>query len=166
MSSASACSRSARVDLINSESFQIMPYSYCCSHHLQCMMKPGNDVCEEYTRQDRPCDGKGISLTEADCLVQAKKRIEAAEEATEEELLDLQRRLNERLSRLIRLRRQKRHIETRRQEMLEKGFQSIDELEESERQESEAVVDARSAGAAYVIDWSTILDSVALKSRW
>jgi hypothetical protein len=50
--------------------------------------------------------------------------------------------------------------------MLEKGFQSMDELEESERQESEAVVDARSVGAAHVIDWSAILDSVALKSRW
>ena len=99
-------------------------------------------------------------------MVQAKKRIEAAEEATEEELLDLQRQLNERLSRLIRLRRQKRHIQTRRQKMLEKGFQSMDELKESEPQESEAVVDARSAGAAHVIDWSAILDSVALKSRW
>jgi hypothetical protein len=33
------------------------------------MMKVGNDVCGEYTRQGHPFDGKGISLTEGVSLV-------------------------------------------------------------------------------------------------
>ncbi|PNP60895.1 hypothetical protein FNYG_14371 [Fusarium nygamai] len=159
MSSGSTRRRLARATLINLEGYDVMPCSYCSSQRppLQCRMREGNTVCGECTRRGRPCDGNGVSLSEADRLVQAKRRIEVEEEATEEELLDLQRQMNERLSRLMRLRRQKRQIQTKGTKMLERGLQSMDELEAVEQQEAQAVVDARSAGAANIVDWTAIL---------
>lgn len=100
----------------------------------------------------------------ADRLVQAKARLEADEEATEEELLELQRQLNERLSKLMRLRRQKRLLQSKGMKMLERDLQSVGELEAVEAAESSAVaesslvVDSVAAGAVDLIDWSTIFE--------
>lgn len=87
-----------------------------------------------------------------------KRRLELEEEKAEEELIALQQQMNERLSRLMRLRRQKKQIHERGVEMVRRGLNSLDELEESDRREAEAVVDAQSFGAVDVIDWSAVLD--------
>jgi hypothetical protein len=178
MSSAETARRKARAALIFSEGYVVMPCSFCSVKSLQCVMKEGHKNCSECTRRGRSCDGKGVSLSEgkhilllmvvlalmcvADRLVQAKARLEADEEATEEELLELQRQLNERLSKLMRLRRQKRLLQSKGMKMLERDLQSVGELEAVEAAESSAaaesslVVDSMAAGAVDLIDWSTV----------
>jgi hypothetical protein len=99
----------------------------------------------------------------ADRLVQAKARLEADEEATEEELLDLQRQMNERLSKLMRLRRQKRLLQSKGLRMLEQDVLAEGELESSAQPstgESSSVVDSIAAGAVDLIDWDSILADV------
>jgi hypothetical protein len=47
--------------------------------------------------------------------------------------------------------------------MVARGLSSLDELEESDRQESEAVVEAQASGALDVVDWSVVFgDSSSL----
>jgi 3-methyladenine DNA glycosylase AlkC len=91
-------------------------------------------------------------------LVQAKARLEADKEATEEELLDLQRQMNERLSKLMRLCRQKRLLQSKGLKMLQQDLENEGELEVSEAQpgESSSVVDSIAAGAVDLIDWDSV----------
>ncbi|KAG7406328.1 hypothetical protein Forpe1208_v014492 [Fusarium oxysporum f. sp. rapae] len=110
MSSPETQRRLARAKLIASTGYEIMPCSLCIENHTKCVMKDGWKNYSEYTHRGHTYDGKGVTLTEADYLVQEKNHIKAAEEATEEELIQLQRQLNERLSKLMRLRRQKHLI--------------------------------------------------------
>jgi hypothetical protein len=42
--------------------------------------------------------------------------------------------------------------------MVRRGLRSLDELDEADRREAEAVVDIQAHGGADVIDWSTIFD--------
>ncbi|KAH7163642.1 hypothetical protein DER46DRAFT_604836, partial [Fusarium sp. MPI-SDFR-AT-0072] len=152
--------RLARAKLIASTGYEIMPCSFCTENYTKCMMKEGWKNCSECTCRGRSCDGKGVTLSEADRLVQEKNRIEADEEATEEELIKLQQQLNERLSKLMRLRRQKRLIQTKGLWALEKDSAAMNDRERMENlvSESEAVVESVEAGAADLIDWSAVFD--------
>ena len=99
----------------------------------------------------------------ANRLVAEKRRIEKEEELAEEELLELQRQMsvlhqsvNERFARLARLRQQKRLVKTKGVDMIRRGLKSLDELEEVERCESEAVIDVQSSGGFGVVDWNAV----------
>ncbi|RFN40978.1 hypothetical protein FIE12Z_13010 [Fusarium flagelliforme] len=168
MSSAETARRKRRALLILSEGYVVIPCSYYKSKSAKCVMKEGHKNCSECTRRGRTCDGKGVSVAEADRLVQAKARLEAAEEATEEELLDLQRQVNERLSKLMRLRRQKRLLQSKGMKMLERDIQAEGDLESSvvpsAVEESSSVVDSIAAGAVDLIDWNSVF--VDAPSEW
>jgi hypothetical protein len=101
-----------------------------------------------------------LILCIADRLVQEKNRIEADEEATEEELIQLQRQLNERLSKLMRLRRQKRLIQTKGLRALEKELATMSDSEKADClvPEADRVVESVEAGAPDLIDWSVVFD--------
>jgi len=76
-------------------------------------------------------------------------------------MLQAQASLNEALARLARLRRQKRQLVTKGQHMTRLGLQSLDDLENEERRESDAVIEAQSLGALDLIDWNAVTgDSV------
>jgi hypothetical protein len=97
-------------------------------------------------------------------FIQEKRRIEREEKVTEGDLLVLQRQmeenqrqLSEKLSRLARLRRQKEVILSKGKEMVIRGLKDLDELEQVEQAEMEAVIDVQAQGAVGVIDWSTVL---------
>ena len=96
-------------------------------------------------------------------IISESKRIDREEESAEEllsarrsALRQAQADLEEALNRLVRLRRQKRQLVTRGNEMARLGLQSLDELEEVERQESEAVIDVQAMGGFGVIDWNAV----------
>ena len=92
----------------------------------------------------------------ADRLVQAKARLKANKEATEEELLDLQRQVNKRLLKLMRLRRQKRLLQSKGTKILEQDVQAKGDLKlsmvPSLVEESSSVVDSIAARAVDLID--------------
>ena len=95
-------------------------------------------------------------------LIKEKRRIEREEDATEAELLALQQQMNEKFARLTRLRRQKKSIVSRGHEMIRKGLQSLDDLEEADRMESEAVIDVQALGGFGVLDWNAIFSDPPL----
>ncbi|SPJ92831.1 uncharacterized protein FTOL_13796 [Fusarium torulosum] len=76
---------------------------YCGPRNLKCWAKEGHKKCAQCTRRGRPCDGKGVTLLKG-C------RLEQEEEIAENDILSLQQQMNERLSRLMHLRRQKKQL--------------------------------------------------------
>lgn len=172
--SSSAARRHRLFELIEETGFEVMPCSHCSQKHLRCKMLEGVSRCSECVRRGRACDGSGVSVSSGACLwvllplpcltffsasrlIAEKRRLEVEEEKAEEELIALQQQVNERLSRLMRLRRQKKQIHERGAEMVRRGLNSLDELEESDRHEAEVVVAAQSFGAVDVIDWTSVL---------
>lgn len=92
-----------------------------------------------------------LSLFVAKQLAAEKERIDVAERQAEKELLDqqqqmlhqqqqmmmLSQQMNEKFAQLSRLREQRKQVNVRGEQMLRKGAQSLDDLDEIERQESE-----------------------------
>lgn len=90
-------------------------------------------------------------------------RIQESERAAEQKLLDAkqamdraQAEMSEAMARLIRLRSQKDSLRSRGVDMARRNAPSLDELDEEERQESEAATDGMSLGDFGVVDWSTV----------
>ena len=76
------------------------------------------------------------------------KRLDSEEQDAEEAfrverlaLAEAQKRLDESLARLDRIRRQKRTLLSRGSDMIRRGLSSLDEMEDVEQRESAAVVD-------------------------
>jgi hypothetical protein len=88
-----------------------------------------------------------------DRILQEQRRLEAEEEAATVDLHRIQQELNERVAKLTRVQRQKRFLIKRGRDMVRRNLESLDELEEIERRESEAVIPA--SGIFDEIDWNT-----------
>ncbi|KID82168.1 hypothetical protein MGU_10519 [Metarhizium guizhouense ARSEF 977] len=102
-------------------------------------------------------------------IISESKRLNREEESAEEllasrreALRQAQADLDESLNRLERLRKQKRQLLSKGNEMTRLGLQSLDELDEEERRESEAVIDAQSFGATDVLDWNAVFGDALL----
>lgn len=160
--------RNAQVLLIDTFGFETMPCSFCTKRGTRCMMVSGVSRCRECTRRGRSCDGSGVSVAVASRIANEMARIQENEKAAEQKLLDAkqamdraQAEMSEAVARLIRLRSQKDSLRSRGVDMARRNAPSLDELDEEERQESEAVTDVMSLGGFGVVDWSTVgfLDS-------
>jgi predicted nuclease with TOPRIM domain len=85
---------------------------------------------------------------------------ELDEEAQLEEFqrlqVELQAKVTESQNRLKRLRMQKRSLESKGVEMVNRGLASLDDLESVEEAESSAVVDVMSLGGFGVVDWGVL----------
>ena len=98
-------------------------------------------------------------------IVFESKRLDQAEEEAEEdlerreaELLAAQDKVRESLSRLRRLRKQKRLVVTKGHDMIRRGLDSLDELERVEAEESAAVEAVPPAEVVEEeVDWAAIL---------
>jgi hypothetical protein len=73
----------------------------------------------------------------------------------------LSQSMNESFARLSRLREQRQQINVRGEQMLRRGAQSLDELDELERAESEAVIDVQAIGGVDVIDWNVVYEELS-----
>ncbi|KAF4456500.1 hypothetical protein F53441_1384 [Fusarium austroafricanum] len=82
--------RQAQAILIENTGFLIMLCGYYEPRGLKCWAKEGHSKCAQCTRRGRKCDGKGISILEADRFAAEKRRLEREEEVAENELLELQ----------------------------------------------------------------------------
>ncbi|KJK83615.1 hypothetical protein H634G_00847 [Metarhizium anisopliae BRIP 53293] len=134
-------------DSIESFGYDVMPCSFCSARGLRCKMIERSSKCGEFGR-----------------IISESKRLDQEEERAEEQMLKAQAELNEALARLARLRRQKRQLVTKGQQMTRLGLQSLDALEEEERRESEAVIDAQSLGAIDVLDWNAVFGDALLNA--
>jgi hypothetical protein len=96
-------------------------------------------------------------VIESKRLDQEEQDAEELFRAEREAFAQAQRRLDESLARLDRIRRQKRSLLTKGTVMVQRGLASLDEVEEVERQESSAVMEAQASAAVDVIDWNAVL---------
>lgn len=104
-----------------------------------------------------------VSRVTAELEKLEKRELEEEElmEEAQRQLEVLQQRVRESQSRLKRFRLQKRSLQTRGVDMVNRGLRSLDELEESERAESEAAVEAMATGHVDVVDWNAVFDGLS-----
>ncbi|KAH7200729.1 hypothetical protein BKA60DRAFT_612619 [Fusarium oxysporum] len=95
------------------------------------------------------------------------RRLEEAEAKVEGEFMLLQaestrihNEMNAKLAQITRLRRQRRQVESKGLDMLRRGLNTIDELEQAEKDENAAFEQAISEGTFH--DWSAIVE----QSEW
>lgn len=84
-----------------------------------------------------PCQGHRASLLSLASIQSKHCRIKEEESTTEARLLRAQQKVNEALSTLMRLRNQKNRLRARGIEMVQKGVNSLDELDKLIRLEEE-----------------------------
>ncbi|RFN47324.1 hypothetical protein FIE12Z_8426 [Fusarium flagelliforme] len=96
-------------------------------------------------------------------VAKEQRRLEEAEEKVEGEFMLLQaestrihNEMNAKLAQITRLRRQRRQVESKGLDMLRRGLNSIDELEQAEKDENAAFEQAISEGTFH--DWSAIVE--------
>jgi cell division protein FtsL len=106
-------------------------------------------------------------MTSARKIVDEKRRLEREEEAAEDELINLQaestrihNEMNAQFAKITRLRRQRRQVEVRGMDMIQRGLNSMDELERAEQSEQAALENAMADGTFQ--DWS----AAAEQSEW
>jgi len=143
----------------------VMPCTPCFRRKSRCVSSPKSSRCVECVLRGRACDGSSVG----DVLLRTDKalvKIRDEEEKAEEQLAEV-------LARLQRLRKQKRLLKSRHDELFARGIQQLDEDDAVDRAEtgledlslpevsvleSEAAVNAQSVGAVDVIDWSSFAD--------
>ncbi|AEO54338.1 hypothetical protein MYCTH_77342 [Thermothelomyces thermophilus ATCC 42464] len=151
--------RIALAAAINELGFEVMPCSHCFSRGLCCRMIESSSRCGECVRRGRSYDGSGVPVSSLSRIVDESKRLDRLEQdakealrADHDSLAKAQRRLDESLARLDRIRRQKRSLLSRGSEMVRRGLASLDELEEVEQQESGAVLGVQLNSGVDVVD--------------
>jgi len=131
----------------------------------------------ECVRRGRSCDGAGVPMNASECvfrrlsviscwscvvsritqeLQRLKQREREEEDRLEELLTEMQTKVTESQNRLKRLRSQKRVLHDKGIKIVNHGLKSLDELEEVERVEAEAVVAVQANGGFGVVDWSAL----------
>ncbi|KAF6525962.1 hypothetical protein HZS61_009006 [Fusarium oxysporum f. sp. conglutinans] len=148
----------------------IMPCSNCVRRKMEdsCVLDPAkSNRCDPCVKSGVSCDGHGLSVAAARKIVDEKRRLEREEEAAEDELINLQAEstrihnaMNAQFAKITRLRRQRRQVEVRGMDMIQRGLSSMDELEKAEQNEQAALENAMADGTFR--DWS----AVAEQSEW
>jgi uncharacterized membrane protein YccC len=96
-------------------------------------------------------------LSERETLSRDESVAEQSLLAAHAQMSEAQRLLSESLARLSQLRARRAELEDRGKFMVRRGLESLDDLGDDSRAESEAVVDAQSHGALDAIDWNAVL---------
>lgn len=148
----------------------IMPCSNCVRRKMEdsCVLNPAkSNRCDPCIKSGISCDGHGLSVAAARKIVDEKRRLEREEEVAEDELINLQaestrihNEMNAQFAKITRLRRQRRMVEVKGLDMIQRGLSSMDELERAERNEQAALESAMVDGSFR--DWS----AVAEQSEW
>ena len=92
-----------------------------------------------------------------DRILSEQRRLKEEEKNAEALLAEYQQKASEALARLTRVRKQKESLVERGVEMVARGLSNLEELEQAERQESEAALDVQLGDAmADGVDWSLV----------
>uniref|UniRef100_L7J819 Zn(2)-C6 fungal-type domain-containing protein n=1 Tax=Pyricularia oryzae (strain P131) TaxID=1143193 RepID=L7J819_PYRO1 len=170
--SSSSLRRERLADNIACEGFEVMPCAFCSSRGLSCRMIATNSRCSECVRRGRKCDASAVPVSNLGRLTQEKKKLELQESEVEDEILRLQRASAAAFNRLLRLRKQKRLLQSRseveasrlgaeldREDASERERLGVDELPVAGSSESEVVPDLQALGHVDLIDWDSVFPS-------
>lgn len=164
--------RERLADNIACEGFEVMPCAFCSSRGLSCRIIATNSRCSEYVRRGRKCDASAVPVSNLGRLTQEKKKLELQESEVEDEILRLQRASTAAFNRLLRLRKQKRLLQSRneveasrlgaeldREDASERERLGVDELPVAGSSESEVVPDLQALGHVDLINWDSVFPS-------
>ncbi|KAH9437192.1 hypothetical protein MCOR02_000848 [Pyricularia oryzae] len=176
--SASSVRRERLAETTVLEGFEVMPCSSCKARGQSCRMILSNSRCSECVRRGRKCDATSIPITNCSGPIKSrKKKLELQESEVEDDILRvqqeiarLQRESSEKFNRLLRLRKQKRLLQSRSEaeavrldaelsveDAVERNRLGVDELPFDGPSESGLVPELRSLGHIDVVDWSSVL---------
>lgn len=108
----------------------IMPScTYCEAHSRTCVvLKENSSRCSECVRRGAKCDISGPSAADLRSLIREQERLNEEEEKAASLIAAT-------ASRLARLRKQRKFLQARGSELIRRGLETMDELEEAEEQE-------------------------------
>lgn len=90
-----------------------------------------------------------------------QRRLKEEERQAEALLEEYQRRASEALARLSRVRKQREFLVEKGADMVARGLSNLDALEQSEREESHALLEVQAAPVATdVVDWNAVFSVV------
>ncbi|KAK1448206.1 hypothetical protein CMEL01_16807 [Colletotrichum melonis] len=153
-----------RIIRFSNEGVEIMPCSNCRSRGVRCLVLPDSEVCGTCHRLGISCDASADAICTLSRLVTESDRLDREEEAEEsrfrERAAELQRKaeayqqaqaeLNESLSKLERLRSQKRMV-------FKKSRIVSEEFPEDSENASSAAREAQANGAFGIVDWNAVM---------
>lgn len=90
-----------------------------------------------------------------------QRRLKEEEKQAEALLMEYQRKASEALARLSRVRQQREFLVEKGADMVARGLSNMDALEQSEQEESRALLDVQTAPVATdVVDWGAVFSSI------
>lgn len=157
-----------------------MPCLYCSKHKRPCVMTEDSTRCSECIGHGRSCEGLlvGSSLARA---MQEEERLAKEEELMEEKILENQRiaeriakETSEAISKLLRLRQQRKFAKSKGDDLFRRGIQQLDEDDARDRAaiggeqlvpDDEVAAMSAATGTFDVVDFSAVdWDSFGLGS--
>ncbi|CRK39963.1 hypothetical protein BN1708_008067 [Verticillium longisporum] len=133
-----------------------MPCSFCQRKGWKCRMVEGVSRCSECVRRGRSCDGSGVPVNALSRITQELGKLDKKELDEEARLEELQSQVAEALSRLKRLRTQKRSLHERGVKMVNQGLhRDLLNLRRLALLRLRQVA-VQAAGGFGVIDWSAL----------
>ncbi|KXJ84803.1 hypothetical protein Micbo1qcDRAFT_110081, partial [Microdochium bolleyi] len=130
----------------------IMPCSRCHRLEQTCRAAPTESAkCSGCLRANVQCDGIWVAST-LNRVMAEDDRLKVREADAEQALVAAHQSLNESMARLTQLRKQRSELKSKGLDLISRGFSSLDELEEVEHAEGQAVGDLLSLGFPDVID--------------
>jgi hypothetical protein len=151
-------------DRINLRGIEMPACSRCEKKGAKCISSTDSRRCSECVRSNSRCNASGPSEQDWVKLQKEEDRLTAAEIAAEEQAMAAHRLADEALSRMRRLRVQKKFLRERGAEMLRRGLATLDELDEAEekdRQEIAKQAELSTASLATVGDLSDVFDNLS-----
>ena len=124
--------RIAAAKLIEITGFEMVPCEYCEKMERKCVVAKGSSRCSECMRRGQSCVSEGIPIGDWSSLEREEERIAAAIAANQQVLIAA-------AAKAARLETQRNFLRRRAGEMLRKGLRSVDELEEAEKKEKDAL---------------------------
>jgi hypothetical protein len=175
--SSSARYRALLAQNIAENGFVVMPCTWCSSQGLTCRMLEKVKRCEACVRRGRSCDGSGVPISSRACasllsrtfltyspvdrIMREQRRLKEEEKQAEALLVEYQRKASEALARLSRVRQQREFLVEKGADMVARGLSNMDALEQSEAEESRALLDVQTAPVATdVVDWGAVFSSI------
>lgn len=109
--------------------------SNCLRSDRTCIVATGHRRCSECTCRNSRCDAYAPSPAEWEKLRKEEERLEAEEEAAVFQECEAHLKAQEAYACRMRLRKQQKSLKTHGAEMLRRGLQSLDELDEAEERD-------------------------------
>jgi hypothetical protein len=111
------------VKSIESLGNEMSPYSYYSHHDRKCIVSEPSSRCSECVCHSGSCDVQGPSTSDLESMLHEMEHLNAKDEAA--------------MAKILRLRKQKKFLQSQAKDMLKRGLKTLDELDEAENKEKE-----------------------------